>query len=149
MKRINRWMAAVIIISVALLYYKSTQAPDSSVKTEPAKTETIEGTDLKRVILTDMAAERLGIKTVSAGREKIARGRTPQLVVPYASLIYDLNGETWVYTSPEPLTYVRHRIEVEFIDADLVYLTEGPAVGTEIVTVGVAELYGVETGVGK
>lgn len=149
MKRTNRWMAAVIVISVALLYYKSTQTIDTPVKTEPAKVELIEGTELKRVTLTDKAAERLGIETVSAGWAKLAKERAPRLVVPYASVIYDLNGETWVYTSPESLTFVRHRIEVDYISADLAVLTSGPEVGTEIVTVGVAELYGIETGVGK
>jgi hypothetical protein len=59
-----------------------------------------------------------------------------------------LNGETWTYTSPEPLTFVRAPITVEAIDADLAYLSAGPAPGTEVVTVGAAELFGVESGVG-
>jgi hypothetical protein len=38
---------------------------------------------------------------------------------------------------------------VDFIADDRAYLTTGPSVGTEVVTIGVAELYGTETGVGK
>jgi len=30
-----------------------------------------------------------------------------------------------------------------------VVLTDGPAAGTEVVTVGVPELYGADTGIGK
>jgi hypothetical protein len=74
---------------------------------------------------------------------------TQQKMVPYASVIYDLNGDTWVYTSPESLAFVRNTVKVDYIDGDQVILTEGPAKGTKVVTVGVAELYGIEFGIGK
>ena len=70
-------------------------------------------------------------------------------MVPYAAILYDLNGNTWVYTVPAPLTYVRASITVDHIDGDQVYLLDGPPEGTEVVTVAVAELYGIDTGVGK
>ena len=73
---------------------------------------------------------------------------TRQKVVPYMSVIYDLHGETWVYKTNEPLTFVRHPITVDYIDDDRVILVDGPPVGTEVVTVGVAELWGTETGIG-
>lgn len=69
-------------------------------------------------------------------------------VIPYSSLIYDLHGDTWIYTSPAPLTFVRERVTVDYIDGDNAILAEGPGAGTEIVSVGVAELYGTEFGVG-
>jgi hypothetical protein len=64
-------------------------------------------------------------------------------------VIYDLKGGTWVYTSPEPLTFVRQPITVDYIEGDTVVLLDGPPTGTELATVGVAELYGADTGVGK
>ena len=70
-------------------------------------------------------------------------------VVPYSAVIYDLTGGTWVYTSPEPLTYVREPISVDYIEGDMAVLADGPDVGTLVATVGVAELYGIDTGVGK
>ena len=70
-------------------------------------------------------------------------------VIPYAAVIYDLHGETWVYTNPEPLVFVRHPIHVDYIEGDLAVLLEGPPAGTEVATVGVAELLGTEFGVGK
>lgn len=70
-------------------------------------------------------------------------------VVPYASVIYDLQGDTWTYISPEPLVFVRHRITVDYIDGDLAVLLDGPPAGTAVVTVGAAELFGAELGVGR
>ena len=69
-------------------------------------------------------------------------------VVPYSAVIYDATGKTWAYTNPEPLTFVRHAIDVEYIEGDLAVLKDGPAVGTAVVTAGAAELLGVEQGVG-
>jgi hypothetical protein len=71
------------------------------------------------------------------------------MVIPYAAVIYDLHGETWTYTSPEPLTFVRQAITVDYIEGDMAVLSDGPAAGTQVATVGVAELYGADTGVGK
>jgi hypothetical protein len=73
---------------------------------------------------------------------------TLRSVVPHSAVIYGAHGETWVYTSPEPLTYIRHPIDIDYIEAELAMLSDGPPVGTEVVTVGVAELYGTEFEVG-
>ena len=69
---------------------------------------------------------------------------TPQKVIPYSAVIYDPSGNTWTYTNPEPLVFVRHRIEVESIEDGRAVLKEGPAAGTVVVTAGAAELMGVE-----
>jgi hypothetical protein len=59
-----------------------------------------------------------------------------------------VNGQAWVYTMPQPLTYVRHRVTVDYVEGDRAVLSDGPPPGTAIVTDGVAELYGIELGVG-
>jgi hypothetical protein len=69
---------------------------------------------------------------------------TPQKVIPYSAVIYDSSGKTWTYTNPEPLVFVRHRIDVDSIEGDRAVLKEGPAIGTIVVTAGAAELMGVE-----
>lgn len=74
---------------------------------------------------------------------------TLQKIVPYQAVIYGVKGETWVYTNPEPLVYIRQPIQIDFIDEDMVVLKDGPTPGTRVVTVGVAELFGAETGVSK
>jgi biotin carboxyl carrier protein len=76
-------------------------------------------------------------------------GGAQQKVIPYASVIYDLKGDTWAYTNPAPLTFVRGHIAVDYIEGDLAVLSDGPAAGTVVVTAGAAELYGTETGIGK
>jgi hypothetical protein len=65
-------------------------------------------------------------------------------VVPYAAILYDTNGNTWVYTSPEPLVYVRHRVVVDYIEGELAVLSDGPGLGVAVVIVGATELNGAE-----
>jgi len=67
-------------------------------------------------------------------------------IVATSSVLYDAKGKTWVYTSPEPMVFVRHAITVDHIDGDRVVLSDGPAPGTAVVTVGAAELLGTEYG---
>ena len=74
---------------------------------------------------------------------------TPRRVVPYAAVLYDAQGNTWVYTSPAPRTYVRHRISVDYIEGYLAVLSDGPPANTEVVTVGASLLLGTETRFGK
>jgi len=64
--------------------------------------------------------------------------------VPYSALLYDQQGATWVYATTAPLTFQRAPVEVATIDGDDVVLARGVAPGTQIATVGVAELYGTE-----
>jgi hypothetical protein len=79
----------------------------------------------------------------------LAAQETLRKVVPYQAVLYGVHGETWVYSELEPLVYVRLPIVVDYIEGDLAYLSEGPVVGTAVVTVGAAELLGTETGVSK
>jgi hypothetical protein len=73
----------------------------------------------------------------------------PQKVVPYSAVFYDTRGNTWTYTNPEPLVFVRHRIEVESVSDNRAVLREGPPIGTKIVTAGAPELMGVEQKFGQ
>lgn len=103
--------------------------------------------ELNLVRLTPKASERLRM-AVSPVTEQTLDGR-PRLVVPYAALVYDTAGATWVYVRNESLTYHRSTVSVDRIEDELVYLFEGPAPGTEVAVTSVAELYGADTGVGK
>jgi hypothetical protein len=139
MKHINRWFIVTVILAGLLLSACGGQVPVTGEKVAPSKLEPIEGSELSRVILTEKAAERLGIETVkSSGSE-----------VPYAAVIYDIEGNTWVYTNPTPLTYVRAPIMIDRIEGETAFLSEGLTSDLTVVTVGVSELYGTETGVSK
>ena len=257
MRHNNQPWTVVILIIAGLLLSACTQTPSVGEKIVPAHVEAIEGTDLKRVVLTERAAERLDLQTAPLREEQVVRTRTvggvvmaspggqgagpgkvwvrvllaesdlnqvhrgqparvlslddeddgedaddgleaeadegpdvdddqdddsaeaalyylvddsdnrlvpgqrvfvelvlsgsgtSRKIVPYAAVIYDAKGATWVYTNPEPLAFVRESISVDYIKGDLAFLTEGPSSGTNVVTVGGAELYGAETGVSK
>lgn len=67
-----------------------------------------------------------------------------QKVVPYSAVYYDGKGVPWVYVNTRPLTFERQRIAVDRVVSDLAVLSDGPPVGTSVVTVGAALLYGAE-----
>jgi cobalt-zinc-cadmium efflux system membrane fusion protein len=71
------------------------------------------------------------------------------LVVPYSSIVYDIQGGTWVYIKSEPLVYTRVRVDLDHVSDDLAVLTRGLSPGDEVVYAGAAELFGTEFGVGK
>jgi hypothetical protein len=105
---------------------------------EPAELEPVEGSELTRVAFTEEGARRTGLRTATVRRSGERR------VVPYAALIYDGAGESWVYTSPAPLTFVRAKVEVDRVIGSRMLLTDGPPAGSEVVTVGASEVYGAE-----
>lgn len=146
MKHINRWII-VVIIFVGLQLTACTPKEAKAEKIQPFQLEPIDGTDLKRVILTEKATKRLDIQT-SPVREEQVNG-VKRKVVSYAAILYDLQGATWIYTRPAPFTFVRESVTVDFIEGDRAVLLKGPPSGTEAVIVGAAELYGTETGVSK
>ena len=63
--------------------------------------------------------------------------------------MYDGSGKTWVYTSSAPLVFERQAVSVTKVEAGVVTANAGPAPGTEVVTVGAAELFGAEFSAGK
>ena len=255
MKSITRWLI-VILIAASVLFSACAQVPKAAGNEKPSKLEEIAGSEFKKVILTEKAAERIGVETTQISEMAVDRkltiggevvepmstrsigGAKPnakawirvhleeddlddidldeealilplssdagftslsaysvevednddgededeegsrffgiddddtglvagqrvfvklpmvgsgsqQKIIPFAALIYGINGETWVYTNPEPLVFVRAPVTVDYIDEDLAFLSEGPDVGTEVVTIGGSLLYGAETGVSK
>lgn len=138
MKHVTRSILVLLVFAGLLL---SACGPSTSTTemVAPSMLEPIEGSDLQRVILTEKAAERIGVETVAVNGTE----------VPYAAVIYDIEGNTWVYTMPEPLTFVREQIVIDRIEGEKVILSESLSSDFNVVTVGVAEIYGTETGVSK
>ena len=144
------WIAAALIIAgvAAFALYqgidRSSKAPTEAAG-EPAVVEPIDGSELARVTLSAAAIERLDLRTVPVRTVSVAgKSRT---VVPYGGVLYDPNGDTWIYTSPKPRTFTRQGITVDSIDGSRAVLSVGPAAGTQIVTVGTQELWGAELGI--
>jgi hypothetical protein len=138
-----RWIVAVVLLGTLSLPACGEAPSDEHVIDEPATIEHPEGSDVARVTLTESAAERIAIQTVTVEES----GK--HLVVPSAAVLVDPDGVFWVYTSPEPLLFIRHEITIDHESEDRAFLSAGPPVGTDVATVGVAELYGAEYEIGQ
>jgi multidrug efflux pump subunit AcrA (membrane-fusion protein) len=79
---------------------------------------------------------------------------TEAMVIPAAAILYDIYGGTWVYVQASKADdgstkFIRNRVLLEWIDGDQAIISQGPAIGSLVVTDGAAELFGTEFGAGK
>ena len=138
-RRLLHLAAVGLIVLTAGLSLSACETPaEEEAGEEAATVEPIKGKDVNRVTLTKEAAEQLGIDTTSIRRVG------GQEVVPDAAVVYEPGGKTFTYSSPKPLTFIRHDITVDHIDGTQAVLRNGPPVGTAVVTVGSQELSGLE-----
>jgi hypothetical protein len=128
----------LVVIAAGLLLTACETPAEEEGGEEAAAVEPIKGSDVNRVTLTKEAADQLGIETASI---RTVGGRQ---VVPDGAVVYDPEGQTFTYSSPKPLTYVRADITVDHIDGTQAVLKKGPPAGTAVVTVGSQELSGLE-----
>jgi hypothetical protein len=134
------WCTALLVV---LALGACGEAPsDEHVIDEPVTIEEIEGSEVAHVTLTAAAERRLDITTGSVRRTSIGTA------VPLPAVIVDPHGQSWVYTNPEPHAFVRAPITIDYEEEDRAHLIAGPPVGTRVVTLGAAELYGAELGIG-
>ena len=77
------------------------------------------------------------------------RSSQEHLVVPRTSVLFDALGGTWVYEAREGGVFERQRVTLIDMVGDFAVLSQGPPLGTRVVTTGAAELFGTEFGVGK
>jgi hypothetical protein len=141
MKLDRRWIVVTPLIAVLLLPACRRVASEESGGKEPYTLEPVKGTEFTRVILTADGAERIGLETAVV--EAVGGDKT----VPESAVWIDANGDEWVYTSPEPLVFVRAAISIDRYERGRAVLSDGPAIGTTVVSVGVAELIGSEFGI--
>jgi hypothetical protein len=136
----RRLIGVAAVVSVLAAGACGGQVSDEYViEQQPYTLEPVEGQEVLKVILTESAAQHLGIETVPIEE----RGK--HLVIPYDAVFIDAHGGFWVYTNPEPLVFVRAPIEIARESSTEAFLSGGPPAGTQVVTVGVPELYGSET----
>jgi multidrug efflux pump subunit AcrA (membrane-fusion protein) len=146
-KREERLMARFNVLAVAAsaaclgVCGPALAAP--AVHNAPARVEATPDAKIKKVTLTPKAAERLGIQI-----DEVRVDPSGRRIVPYAAVLYDLTGKTWVYVSADPLTFARAAVEIDTIKGENVYLKDGPPPGTKVLAAGVAQVFGTEVGVG-
>lgn len=119
-------------------------AAPAAVGEAPAKVEKNAATGIAKLTLTQRGVDRLELKT-----EPVTAGTGTEVLIPYGALMYDANGKTWVYTNPAPRVYERQEVTVSRVQSGVVTATAGPPAGTQVVTVGAAELFGAEFNTGK
>jgi hypothetical protein len=140
MRHRKLWLVVpTVVLAIAITGCKKTEEDEGVA--EPASVEQVGNTDVSKVTLEPEAAKRIDLQTEPVKEEG------GEKVVPYAAVLYDADGGTFVYASPEPLTFQREEIEVGHIEGERAFLKSGPAVGTEVVTRAAQEVYGTEFGV--
>lgn len=138
MERNRFWLACgLLVLAVGAAGCAQAEGSSESSGDPAAQIVEVEGSDTDQVVLEQRAESRIGLEMTAVGA-----------TVPYSALIYGPDGTTYVYTRPVAHTYQRVPVEVADIRGDDVTLRSGPAVGEQVVTVGSAELYGVEQGIG-
>lgn len=134
-------LCAALLSSLPACAQSTAQA--ESAAEAPAKVEKNATTGIARITLSQRAIERLELLTETV---KPADGG---ILLPYAALLYDAEGKTWVYGNPEPRVFERQAVTVTKVEAGVVTASAGPAVGSQVVTVAAAELFGAEFVTGK
>jgi hypothetical protein len=145
----HRCFALALVLCFMAAACGSGAAAPTEEHTGPATVEEVAGQEgIHRITLTPEAATRLGIEVA-----QVTAGPSGRTRVPYSALIYDADGAAWTYlVDGGPNVFIRHAVTVDEIVADpggdYVLLTAGPASGTSVASVGVAELFGTEFEVG-
>lgn len=127
------------------LVFRLDDEPDASGMTaRPAQSSGSGGSDGVLYTVTGGTPLSLGTPVLI----ELPQAGTERLIVPYSSVVYDPDGQTWTYMTSEPLVFTRHPITIVYVEGDEAILSDGPPAGTQVVSVGSAELSGFENGVG-
>jgi len=137
LKQAGRICLCLLFLPAVAACEVSAAAPESN---PPAVVEAVPGSDVKTVKLTDEAAAAVGIATAPVTKAPVPG----QLTMPYAAVIYYLDGSTWAYRLESKNLYRRVPIRVLSISGQVAKLTAGPAVGSQVVVVGAPEVLGAE-----
>lgn len=135
---------AVAATAAALTACQEVAASERVFKSE-SKVKAIEGDDERKMVtLTQKGIDQIGLKIEAVGGSGDAK------FIPYSALLYAADGEhTYVYANPEGRSYKREDVKIIRIDGDRVVISDGPPVGSKVVTQGVAQVHGAELEFGK
>jgi hypothetical protein len=87
---------------------------------------------------------KIGAQRADVGTTPVT-GSDENRELPYAALLYNADGSTFVYTATGPLTYRYTPIHLEKVVADgTISFTGGPKPGTKVVTSGVPQVHGAD-----
>jgi uncharacterized protein YcfL len=146
-KTLRRLPVAAAVCAALLFSLNGCAQPTAvavSASESPATVEKNATTGIARITLSQRAIDRLELRT-----DTVKAAADASVVIPYAALLYDAQGKTWVYANTAPRVYERQAVTVTKVEAGAVTASAGPAVGTAVVTVAAAELFGAEFVTGK
>ncbi len=135
------WVAAGALVAVATLGACADIESAEEEGYHPAEIEEIPGSDVQRVTLTEDAASRISLEIEPVSAE----GGTT--TVPYAALVYDGEGGSWVYVEDGALSFVRRAVDVRRVDGDRVVVDDVVTTTDRVATIGATEIYGAELGI--
>ena len=138
--------ASLASVATAALFLTGCATASGGQDPPPAVVQSIPGSAVKQLRLTEQAIQRLGITTaaVRMGQSTVDGRRGAYKLVPYSAVVYDNDGSTWAFVSTAPRTFIRQGITVRAIQGNTVVITGGPPAGAAVVMVGAAELLGTE-----
>ena len=136
MKRTHSILVVSVLCCLALVSCIASEKPHTKIS--PSKVEKSE-VGLPTVTLTPDAEKRLGIEVTGID----------QNTLPASSILYDASGKNWVYVRLAPNQYQRQEITLRRIQGTAAVVESTLKAGSECVSIGAAELYGTEFGVGK
>ena len=138
--------ASLASVAAAALFLTGCSVASAHEDPPPAVVQSIPGSAVKQLRLTQQAIHRLGIATaaVRTGQATVDGHRGIHKLIPYSAVVYDNDGSTWTFVSTAPRTFVRQRLTIGAIQGNTAVLAAGPVPGAAVVTVGAPELLGTE-----
>jgi hypothetical protein len=128
--------AGLAVVSSGLVLAACSEVESNLRENQPYEVIGPEDAAIKTVKMDDATAALIPVKTTSVrGKGKF---------VPHTAVIYNPDGDAFVYTKPKAETYRRVPIDIVRVHGSRATLSDGPAGGTTIVTTGSAELLATE-----
>jgi hypothetical protein len=131
-------ITGLAVLASGLVMSACDEVPSNVREATPYKVQPIKGTDRNTVTMDDKTAALVPVETTEV------RKSGSKKVVPHKALIYNPDGDVFVYSKPKAETYIRRPVRVNRVDGDRAWLKAGPEAGTTIVTTGAAELLATE-----
>jgi len=140
------WATLLTVVAAAIVGLLAGCSPSASTASPPptSKLVRVPGRSELSIVLTQLGAERIGLKTAAV---TAASGGGARL--PYTALLYEPNGQAAVYVVTGTLTFTRAFVTVETITGNVVVVKSGVSPGQRVATDGAEELLGVQNGVGE
>ncbi|WP_093873289.1 efflux RND transporter permease subunit [Streptomyces sp. TLI_105] len=150
----RRWAAGLSAAGLLLAGGASLSActdsqPSAASVTEhseqpPAEIEKVPEGKIPHLTLAEDTVHRIHLTTEPLRQAPLDGAGPPQTLIPLKAVVYDPEGKTFAFTNPKPFVYIRTPVELGRFGEDDAVVKSGLTAGAPVVTVGAAELLGIE-----